>query len=144
MTFNANNKKNRQCGFSLIEVLISFLLLGVGVLGLLKMQSTLAVQSEYANRSLIALDLAQSKMHWFRSRSISGGNNTIAFSSIVDNDEATPDGYHIRWKVASGVGSTTHSIKRIRVISSWQDRFGHTQQVELETMLSQYSEFNNM
>lgn len=141
MISNTHYKKKMQCGFSLIEVLISFLLLGVGVLGLLKMQSTLAVQSEYASRSLVALDLAQSKMHWFRTRSISGGSNTIAFSSISDNSVITPGGYHVRWEVKVGLGSTLNSIKRIRVISSWQDRFDITQQVTLETMLSQHSEF---
>ncbi|MDN3680064.1 prepilin-type N-terminal cleavage/methylation domain-containing protein [Vibrio tapetis subsp. quintayensis] len=141
MISKTHYKNKKQCGFSLIEVLISFLLLGVGVLGLLKMQNTLAVQSEYASRSLVALDLAQSKMHWFRTRSISGANNTIAFSSIADNSVITLDGYHVRWEVEAGLGSTLQSIKRVRVISSWQDRFDVTQQVTLETMISQHSEF---
>ncbi|SON50392.1 prepilin-type N-terminal cleavage/methylation domain-containing protein [Vibrio tapetis] len=141
MISNSYRKNKKQGGFSLIEVLISFLLLGVGVLGLLKMQSTLAVQSEYATRSLIALDLAQSKMQWFRTRSISGGDNTIAFSSITDLSVTTLDGYHLYWKIEAGTGNTQHSIKRIQVVSSWQDRFGKTQQVELESLLSQYSEF---
>ncbi|EPT9323728.1 type IV pilin, partial [Vibrio parahaemolyticus] len=35
------------------------------------------------------------------------------------------------------------SLKTITITTSWKDRVGQTQSVQLKTMISQYSEFEN-
>jgi len=45
-------------GFSLIEVLITFVLIGIGTLGLIKLQAYIEKQADYAIYSVEALNLA--------------------------------------------------------------------------------------
>ncbi|OXE34131.1 type IV pilin, partial [Vibrio parahaemolyticus] len=49
---------SKQKGFNLLEVLISFLLIGVGALGLTKLNVYLEQESDYAIESIEALRLA--------------------------------------------------------------------------------------
>jgi len=75
-------------GFSLIEVLISLVVLSVGVLGLVKMQTYMEVKSENALHSIDALHLAEQKLELFRTRSQSAATGTILYSSIVNSTES--------------------------------------------------------
>ncbi len=69
----------RQSGLGLIEVLIALCLLGVGALGLVKMQIDLEQRSDFAYRSIQALGLAEAKLEWFRTR----GADPLASSQAV-------------------------------------------------------------
>ena len=51
---------SKQKGFSLIEVLISFLLLGIGALGLTKLQIYMERESDYAIQSIRHCDWPKS------------------------------------------------------------------------------------
>lgn len=134
---------SRQQGFSLIEVLISFLLLGIGALGLTKLQVYMERKSEYAIHSIEALRLAENKLEWFRTRGASDALSTISnasFASIMTGS-STAGAYTVEWEVPAA--TVSGSLKTITITSSWQDRMGETQSVELKTMISQYSEFEN-
>ncbi|NOJ16903.1 type IV pilus modification PilV family protein [Vibrio jasicida] len=137
---------SKQQGFSLIEVLISFLLLGIGALGLTKLQIYMERKSEYAIHSIEALRLAENKLEWFRTRGASDALSTIStistasFASIATGSSATGV-YTVEWEVPAA--TVSGSLKTIIVTSSWQDRMGETQSLELKTMISQYSEFEN-
>jgi type IV pilus assembly protein PilV len=59
---------SKSKGFSLIEVLISFVVLTVGVLGLVKLQTYMEVKSENALITIDALYLAEEKLEYFQFR----------------------------------------------------------------------------
>ncbi len=134
---------SKQKGFSLLEVLIAFLLLGVGALGLTKLNVYLERESEYAIKSIEALRLADNKLEWFRTRGASAASSAIPvadFDSIATG--TSTDGiYTLNWQVPAA--TVSGSLKTISVTTSWQDRLGQTQSVQLKTMLSRYSEFDN-
>jgi type IV pilus assembly protein PilV len=138
----------KQQGFSLLEVLISFVLLTVGVIGLIKLQVFIDKKSEYAAASIGALYAAESKLEYFRTRSIDGEGGTISFSSIATQESAELiNGYHVTWSVFDSLptiisGVSIVSLKEIQVKAQWENRWGETQEVVLQTMLSRYSEFD--
>lgn len=138
----------KQQGFSLLEVLISFVLLTVGVIGLIKLQVFIDKKSEYAADSIGALYAAESKLEYFRTRSIDGEGGTISFSSIATQESAELiNGYHVTWSVIDSLptiisGAMVVSLKEIQVKAQWENRWGETQEVVLQTMLSRYSEFD--
>lgn len=138
----------KQQGFSLLDVLISFVLLTVGVIGLIKLQVFIDKKSEYAAASIGALYAAESKLEHFRTRSIDGEGGTILFSSITTQESAELiNGYHVTWSVIDSLptimsGVSIVSLKEIQVKAQWENRWGETQEVVLQTMLSRYSEFD--
>ncbi len=134
---------SKQNGFSLLEVLIAFLLLGVGALGLTKLNVYLERESEYAIKSIEALRLAENKLEWFRTRGASAATSAMPvadFDSIATGSSAVGT-YILQWQVPAA--TVSGSLKTIAVTASWQDRLGQTQSVQLKTMLSRYSEFDN-
>lgn len=139
---------SKQKGFSLLEVLISFILLITGVIGLIKLQVFMDKKAEYAASSIQALYAAESKLEYFRTRSIDGGNGTIKFDTI--QTQTAPElvnSYKVTWIVIDSLpavisGASTNTLKEVKVKAEWSDRWGETQAVTLQTMISRYSEFN--
>ena len=136
---------SNQKGMSLIEVLLSVLLISVGVIGLIKLQAYMDKKADYAVNSLKALHAAEAKLEYFRTRSIDGGNGTITFASINDGSD-TLNGYDRRWTVTSPALDPAleldGTLKLIEVTASWNNRLGESQSVKLKTMLSKFSEFD--
>ncbi len=139
---------SNQKGFSLLEVLISFVLLVVGIMGLIKLQVYVDKKSEYAANSIQALYAAESKLEYFRTRSIDGEDGTIKFKTIVT--QATSEvinGYKVSWDVIDSMpivvsGANVTTLKEINIKAEWSDRWNEVQEVTLQTMISRYSEFN--
>lgn len=133
----------RQKGFNLIEVLISFLLIGVGALGLIKLQTYVEQKSDFAIQSVEALHLAENKLEGFRTRGASAALSSITptdfITDIVDGEDYTHVKYQLDWTVTSRLSG---ALKTIQMTSSWQDRFGEDQSITLDTMISKYSEFD--
>lgn len=133
----------RQKGFNLIEVLISFLLIGVGALGLIKLQTYVEQKSDFAIESVEALHLAENKLEGFRTRGASAALSSITptdfITDIVDGEDHTHVKYQLDWTVTSRLSG---ALKTIQMTSSWQDRFGEDQSITLDTMISKYSEFD--
>ncbi|MCX8764228.1 type IV pilus modification PilV family protein, partial [Vibrio parahaemolyticus] len=98
---------SKQKGFNLLEVLISFLLIGVGALGLTKLNVYLERESDYAIESIEALRLAENKLEWFRTRGASDALSTIStasFAAIATGSSAT-GAYTVEWVVPSATVS---------------------------------------
>lgn len=133
----------RQKGFNLIEVLISFLLIGVGAIGLIKLQTYVEQKSDFAIQSVEALHLAENKLEGFRTRGASAALSSITptdfITDIVDGEDHTHVKYQLDWTVTSRLSG---ALKTIQMTSSWQDRFGEDQSITLDTMISKYSEFD--
>ena len=157
---------SKQQGFSLLEVMIAFAVLVFGVLGLMKLQSYMERQSDYALHSIRALHLAEAKLELFRTRSISGANRTLAYSDIGSGCEivlgddsvsttiisggscafsSISSDYKVSWEVVSPPASSAVStaLKMIEMSSSWNDRRNEPQSLVLKTMLSKYNEFDD-
>lgn len=130
---------SKQRGFSLIEVLITFVILIVGIMGLVKLQTYMERQADYAEHSIKALHLAEAQLEYFRSRSISGANGTIVFNSISDG-QSVSDPYITEWKTTN---SLNDKLKVIDIETGWKNRWNERQSVALRTMISQYNEFDN-
>ncbi|MDW2105698.1 pilus assembly protein PilV [Vibrio sp. 1580] len=90
-----------------------------------------------------ALRLAENQLEWFRTRGASAAMSTITpanFASIATGSSVTGS-YFVEWEVPAATVSRT--LKTITTTSSWKDRIGETRSVQLKTMISQYSEFEN-
>lgn len=135
--------RSKQQGFSLIEVMISFVLIGVGALGLVKLQAYIEQRADYAMHSIEALNLAEQKLEWFRTRGASSANPAMSVAHFTDIQTGS-DASHPRYKLSWSVPNPTLSgaLKTIDMTASWQDRHGENQSVNLKTMISQYSEFD--
>ncbi|WP_105903083.1 type IV pilus modification PilV family protein [Vibrio gangliei] len=130
---------SKQQGFSLIEVLITFVILIVGIMGLVKLQTYMERQADYAENSIKALHLAEAQLELFRTRSVSGADGTITFASISDGS-AVSGAYLTKWMVSD---SLSGALKTIEIETGWSNRWNERQSVALKTMISQYNEFDN-
>ncbi|MGF1688815.1 prepilin-type N-terminal cleavage/methylation domain-containing protein [Photobacterium japonica] len=131
-------------GFSLIEVLVSMLVLGVGVLGLIKLQTYMEVKSDNALTTIDALYLAEEKLETFRTRSQSAATGTMLYSAITSGSESlTVAGKPADRIVAVIDDSPVVGSKKITVTVGWNDRWETRQEVKLETVISKYNEFDD-
>lgn len=134
----------KQSGFSLIEVLLSFLLIGIGSLGLIKLQVYMERKADFAERSIEALNLAEQKLEWFRTRGISNAMSSISGADFSTDfsagSSAVASGYTVYWNVPSS--SVSGALKTIEIKTTWTDRLGDSHSIELKTMISKYSEFD--
>lgn len=139
-------RNSKQSGFSFIEVLIAFLLVGVASLGLVKMQSFVEQRADFAVKSNQAMNIAEQKLEWFRTRGASSAMSSMAvseFSTIVDGQDLTSHApYSLTWQVTAPSSTLSSSLKSISVKVEWPDRLGESQSLTLETMLSSHSEFD--
>ncbi|MEZ9566287.1 prepilin-type N-terminal cleavage/methylation domain-containing protein [Vibrio artabrorum] len=145
-----------QRGFSLIEVLISFLLIGVASLGLVKLQVYVEQKSEFAIQSIEALHFAERQMEFYRTRvsEMSGAVGLIPFSDLnqarycLNSTNSAPlsglsgSDYAMTCEVTNADDALSGALKNITVTMTWQDRMNRAQNIRLETMLSKYSEFD--
>ncbi|MGR5095152.1 type IV pilus modification PilV family protein [Vibrio maritimus] len=134
---------SNQRGFSLIEVMIAMCLVGVGALGLVKMQTFIEQRSDYAYSSIQALGLAEAKLEWFRTR---GANSADSSMVVADFDADITDGSELRapYLLAWTVPTITMdgNVKTVVVNVSWSDRLGQSQNLSLTTQISRFSEFD--
>ncbi len=136
--------KMKQRGFSLVEVMITFALIGISALGLIKLQAYIEQRADYALHSIKALNVAEQRLEWFRTRGATAAQRFITtpdyernIVSYVCSDDPI---YTVSWSVREPDSSL--EVKTIDMEVSWLDRHGSKQTVSLQTMLSKYSEFN--
>lgn len=133
----------KQYGFSLIEVMIAFLLIGVGALSLVKLQAFVEQRADFAQHSITALNLAEQKLEWFRTRGASAATASLVANyphDFVDGEDSSHPLYLLQWSVPST--QLSGALKTIVVHATWKDRYGKDQSVQLKTMISQHSEFD--
>ncbi|CAH1534364.1 Type IV fimbrial biogenesis protein PilV [Vibrio rotiferianus] len=131
-----------QRGVGMLEVLFSVMLIAGGVLSLIKLQVYMEKESEYALNSLEALQLAEEKLEWFRTRGASSAASDIVvadFDADIIAGNSTNGAYTVQWEL---LPAPIANLKVVKVEATWLDRAGDTQGVELQTMISRYSEFD--
>lgn len=143
-------------GFGLLEILITLVLLGVGVAGLVVMSRSLLNTSQDSRRYEVAMRLAESKLDAFRTFNgvVSATSPLTAYNSITAGTSTTTpaDGggtYALSWAVSNqywnGAWQTTIPAgylyaypgrKIINVTVSWNDSTGQSRSLLLSGAIS--------
>lgn len=117
-----------QRGITLVEALVGFLVLSLGLLGALRLQSWLRLNGDIARQRTEAVRMAQQDMEQVRAFA-----NAAAFQGIATQRNAatsTPTAFTLTRTI-----STDNSIKHSHVAVSWPDRSGTTQTIQLHTSI---------
>ena len=107
-------KKTNQRGFSLIEVLISMLILGVGLLGMSSMVVSVMQATAQGKETSAATVLVQDKMEGLKNTSVTAlapGNDSTSLGNVT---------YLRQWAI-----STVGNLNTITVTVNWTHRGPH-------------------
>ncbi|WP_428774283.1 type IV pilus modification PilV family protein [Vibrio sp.] len=132
-------------GFSLLEVLIAFVLIGVSAMGLLRLQAAVERQADYARLSRVALSLAEQQLTQLRTRGASASLSqwpVTSFAAITNLVDTSHPPYKLTLQVSQPIPSLSSAIKQIDLSVSWPNRAGTMEQIQLQTVVSKYSEFD--
>lgn len=124
---------NRQSGFTLIEALIAFVVLTVGILGTLLFHSALLQESGENKARLEAIKIAE---HWIEERRSLGSTSTAYLSNIASLTASsalvagTNTYYTVSWANASLASGASSDVYKIDLTISWPET---TQPVQLSS-----------
>jgi Tfp pilus assembly protein PilV len=123
----------RQRGVSLLEALIAFLLLSIGMLALTRLQNDLRANADAARERSEAVRLAQLDIEGLRAFA-----DRAAWSAIADaSADVTPAGSTTRYTLERVVGTSAEpGLKAVQVTLHWNDRHGTVQQLQLATLIA--------
>lgn len=134
------SRPRMQRGISIVEALIAFLVLSLGVLGMSKLQSQLRLHSDIARQRSEAVRIAQEDMESvrsFASRSTAKNGNSYediaTASATVDpgSERSGNTSFSVERSISDGNGFRTASVA-----VHWPDRTGQRQQVILESVIA--------
>ncbi|MGY5613711.1 type IV pilus modification PilV family protein [Vibrio brasiliensis] len=124
--------RNRQTGFSLIEVLITMLLSGTTSLALVQLQVYIEQRAEFAVDSVTALSIAEQKTERLRRHAGFLGVSSLASGT----DSSSHSKFQLAWQIQSMSWPSSVNLKQVEVYVEWHDRLGQPQMVSLKTMFS--------
>ncbi|MCE0555996.1 MULTISPECIES: prepilin-type N-terminal cleavage/methylation domain-containing protein [unclassified Motilimonas] len=135
--------KRKEQGFSLVEILISVLIISVAVVATVKLQKHLFLKSSQAEARLVALELAQAKMEDFKDFLTVDDFNAIATGNEVPQHYGIFT-YEVKWqveelKLLDGVTNP----KKIDISVAWQGINQTSHEVQLSGFLSPLSHFSS-
>jgi Tfp pilus assembly protein PilV len=124
------NRASRKhaCGVGLVEALIALLVVVVGVVGLIKFQSSVRLNSDVARQRTEALRMAQNDMEHVRAAA--AADIQSATRSV------TPAAANASFQIARQVTASAADSKTVQVTVSWLDRNGGAQQVALTSLIA--------
>ena len=139
----------KQYGMSLLEVLIAFLLIGIGAMGLVRLQANAESKADFADKSIQALYIAENKLESFTRRGISSASGSYMYSDIASDScvsastcSTSAPGFQARCEV-SPYASLSGALSVVKVEVCWWDRFSEKQAITLTSAISQYSELDS-
>jgi Tfp pilus assembly protein PilV len=123
---------HRQRGISLIESLVGFLVLSLGLLGVTHMHTSLRQNADTARQRTEAVRMAQQEIERLR-----GFASTAAYDDIA-NAQQSSNSQPTTFTLVRNVddASTGGTIKATSVATSWSDRTGAVQAITLSTTLA--------
>jgi len=127
----------RQRGITLVESLIAFLVLSLGMLAVVRLQPALRQHAEVARQRSEAVRLAQLDIE--RQRGLVRLDGADAFAAITSGSEVVPaDAYGSpRYEIERAVATEPFTnLRSIRVTVRWTARDGRAQQLELATLIA--------
>lgn len=130
----------RQAGFVLIEALIALLIVSLGVLAMTKLESlTLSAAGESRARSE-AITLSQKKMdelrNWVTQSAFTAGMVSSASPVSISGSNAT---YTFSWII-----TTTGGGSLVQLTTTWTDRFGSNQRLDLNSLVAWDNPYNQL
>lgn len=129
-----HHSPGRQRGFTLIESLLAFVVLGIGLLALLRVQPELRAHAEVARQRGEAVRLAQQEIEGLRGFASLAGHAAIgAHAHTVEPDGLGSPRYAVERRVDAG---SWPRMRAIDVTVAWTDRRGDAQRVALSTIVS--------
>ncbi|MBC7480526.1 MAG: hypothetical protein H7337_01085 [Rhizobacter sp.] len=139
---SARSPARRQRGTTLLEALVAFLVVSLGMLTVARVQTQLRLNSDLARQRSEAVRLGQEDLESLRSFSVvaaSGGLRSFAdvVSASATVDSAAGYATNTRYTVARQIdAASAPGAKNASVTVSWNDRSGAAQQVALNSIIN--------
>jgi len=126
------SRASRQRGVALLEALLAFLVLSIGLLALSRLQAHLRTNADASRERTEAVRLAQTDIEGLRAFA-----NAADWAAIVDaSGDVTPAGSRTRYTLDRVVQTSADPVlKAIHVTLQWNDRQGVAQQLRLATLI---------
>jgi type IV pilus assembly protein PilV len=126
-----------QRGFSLVEVLIAFLIVAFGMLGISRMNIAAIDATAQVKARATALDLAEQRIEQLR-----GLTATADYAALVDSNAAESINHNFTsfsrsWTVNKLTSAGAPRYAQIAVSVAWQDSEGVTRSVTLDSNVSE-------
>ncbi len=134
--------RRKQRGTTLLEGLVAFLVLSLGMLSVMRVQTQMRVNSDVARQRSEAVRIAQEDIEKLRAFSViavrAGASAYASVSSVtrvVDSDSGQPSNasYTLTREITAG---DAPSSKNANVTVAWADKAGTRQQVVLSTLIT--------
>lgn len=124
---------SRQAGFSLIEMLITIIVLASGLLAIGTMYGSIMNASTVAKQQSLAAVLGEKKLEELRGTGyagVTGGADTVTAASAGAGSTAD---YSRSWSVTT---ASAYSYKDVAITVSWTDSKNNTASIGLSTRIS--------
>ena len=128
----------KQHGLTLIETLVTLVVISVGVIGLLRLQSYMAYDTSIFQQKNEACVLALKQIETLKSFPVVKvtGGYTSSYDGIVSST-STVNGTSATYTITSTVTTFTNpNYKNINVIVSWTDRYNGSQSLTMSTRIA--------
>jgi Tfp pilus assembly protein PilV len=133
MYLAAHTSAARQRGVSLLEALLAFLTLSLGMLALSRLQTDLRASADAARERSEAVRLAQLDIEGLRSFADSSGWNAITDATL----DVTPAGSSTVYALERVVQTRAQpALKAVQVTLHWNDRQGVARQWRVSTLIA--------
>ena len=132
-------QRQRQRGTALLEALLAFLVLSLGMLGLARVQTLLREAADLARQRSEAVRLAQQDIESSRAFvSLPSTPGVRSYEEIAAGEiDVTPANSNTRYTLKREVQTSVDlNVKALRITLSWIDRQGARQEVRFDTMIA--------
>ena len=135
---------NKVVGITLIELLVTLLILTIGIAGLVKFQGSYFYYSDVSKQRQEALLLAKTKMAALRNfQVLPTTTGYAAYDDITSGSASTTQNnatYTTTWTITD---HTNPSYKTANIVVSWTDRRGSSQNLTLTSIISKTDPANS-
>jgi len=139
-----SKKKQHIAGVSLIELLITLLVLTIGITALIKFQATYFYYYDVAKQQSDAIDLARDTIEALRNYEVL--NTTPGFTAYADiaSSTTTVAGDNTTYTVTCTVTTNTNpDYKTVNVQVSWTDRRNIAKSITLTSIIAKIDPSNS-
>lgn len=130
-----------QHGVSLVEALVALVIMSIGMVALVGLQSTLRLSADVARQRSEAVRLAQAETErWRAFTTLAAAPGQVAYADLLGTDVPVQvDGQSTNTRFALSrtvVSQDAPARKSLRILVQWQDRAGNTQQVDFNSVIA--------
>lgn len=132
-------RRTRQRGISLVEAMVSLAAMGIGMLGLVGLQSTMRFNADIAKQRSEAVRIGQQQIELWRAYPTlaSYRDDIVSFSSAASVPSATNTAYTLTATVTPAAAPpAVPPIKDVEIVVAWADRASNPQSLRLLTRVA--------